>query len=86
MIRLIIYLTFFSFLICIESIALIIKKEGDIKHNSKSDEGYDFDENLIDSNQETKFLNRFNGIEEHIRKECLETYVRPMVNKKKARS
>ena len=54
-----------------------------------SNEGYDFnifDENLIDSNQETKFLNRFNGIEEHIRKECLETYVRPMVNKKKARS
>ena len=52
-------------------------------------EGYDFnffDENLIDSNQETKFLNRFNGIEEHIRRECLETYVRPMVNKKKARS
>lgn len=54
-----------------------------------SNEGFDFnifDENLIDSNQETKFLNRFNGIEEHIRKECLETYVRPMVNKKKARS
>ncbi len=44
-----------------------------------------FDENLIDSNQETKFLNRFNGIEERVRKECLETYVRPMVNKKKAR-
>ena len=52
-------------------------------------EGYDFnffDENLIDSNQETKFLNRFNRIEEHVRKECLETYIRPMVNKKKARS
>jgi len=44
-----------------------------------------FDENLIDSNQETKFLNRFNGIQERVRKECLETYVRPMVNKKKAR-
>ena len=38
MIRLIIYLTFFSFLMCIESIALIIKKEGDIKHNSISDD------------------------------------------------
>ena len=52
-------------------------------------EGYDFnffDENLINSNQETKFLNRFNRIEKLVRKECLETYVRPMVNKKKARS
>ena len=54
-----------------------------------SSAGYDFnffDENQIDSNQETKFLNRFNGIKEHVRKECLETYVRPMINKKKARS
>ena len=54
-----------------------------------SREGYDFDffdENLFNSNQETKFLNRFNGIEEHVRKECLAIYVRPIVNKKKARS
>ena len=45
----------------------------------------DFDENQIESNQESKFLNRFNGIEEDIRRECLKTYVRPMINKKKAR-
>ena len=44
-----------------------------------------YDESLIDSSQETKFLNRFNGLEEHVRKECLETYVRPMINKKKVR-
>ena len=45
----------------------------------------DFDENQIESNQESKFLNRFDGIEEGIRRECLKTYVRPMINKKKAR-
>ena len=45
----------------------------------------DFDESQIESNQESKFLNRFNGIEEGIRRECLKTYVRPMINKKKAR-
>ena len=45
----------------------------------------DFDESQIESNQESKFLNRFNGIEEDIRRECLKTYVRPMINKKKAR-
>tara|TARA_Y100000590_G_scaffold48549_1_gene51440 strand:- start:144 stop:1280 length:1137 start_codon:yes stop_codon:yes gene_type:complete len=45
----------------------------------------DFDESQIESNQESKFLNRFDGIEEVIRRECLKTYVRPMINKKKAR-
>ncbi len=45
----------------------------------------DFDESQIESNQESKFLNRFDGIEEGIRRECLKTYVRPMINKKKAR-
>ena len=44
-----------------------------------------FDENKINLNQESRFLNRFNGLEEKVRKECLETYVRPMINKKKAR-
>ncbi len=53
--------------------------------SSESSDFNFFDENLIDLNQESKFLNRFNGIEERVRKECLETYVRPMVNKKKAR-
>jgi len=44
-----------------------------------------FDENKIKLNQESRFLNRFNGLEEKVRKECLETYVRPMINNKKAR-
>ena len=44
-----------------------------------------FDESQIDSDQENKFLKRFNGIEERVRNECLETYVRPMFNKKKVR-
>ena len=44
-----------------------------------------FDENKIKLHQESKFLNRFNGLEENARKECLETYVRPMINGKKAR-
>jgi len=44
-----------------------------------------FDENKIKLNQESRFLNRFNGLEENVRKECLETYVRPMINGKKAR-
>ena len=44
-----------------------------------------FDENKIKLNQESRFLNRFIGLEEKVRKECLETYVRPMINNKKAR-
>ncbi len=44
-----------------------------------------FDESQIDSDQENKFLKRFDGIEERVRNECLETYVRPMFNKKKVR-
>ena len=44
-----------------------------------------FDENKITLHQESKFLNRFNDLEENVRKECLETYVRPMINGKKAR-
>ena len=44
-----------------------------------------FDENKIKLNQEPRFLNRFNSLEENVRKECLETYVRPMINGKKAR-
>ena len=56
------------------------------KELSTKDSDFNFyDESLIDSSQETKFLNRFNGLEEHVRKECLETYVRPMINKKKVR-
>jgi len=56
------------------------------KELSTKDSDFNFyDASLIDSSQETKFLNRFNGLEEHVRKECLETYVRPMINKKKVR-
>jgi 1-acyl-sn-glycerol-3-phosphate acyltransferase len=43
-----------------------------------------FDESQIESNQESKFLSRFNGLEEKVSKECLETYVRPMINKKRS--
>ncbi len=53
---------------------------------SNTDPSIDFfDENKIKLLQESKFLNRFNGLEENVRKECLETYVRPMINGKKAR-
>ena len=53
---------------------------------SKHDSTIDFyDEKQIESNQELKFLNRFNGVSENVRKESLEMYVRPMINKKKAR-
>ena len=56
------------------------------KELSKEDSDFNFfDHNLIDLDQEAKFLNRFNGTEESVRKECLETYVRPMINKKKAK-
>ena len=53
---------------------------------SKHDSTIDFyDEKQIESNQELKFLNRFNGVSENVRKESLNMYVRPMINKKKAR-
>ena len=53
---------------------------------SKHDSTIDFyDEKQIKSNQELKFLNRFNGVSENVRKESLNMYVRPMINKKKAR-
>ena len=53
---------------------------------AKHDSTIDFyDEKQIESNQELKFLNRFNGVSENVRKESLEMYVRPMINKKKAR-
>ena len=52
------------------------------KHDSKIDF---YDEKQIESNQELKFLNRFNGVSESVRKESLNMYVRPMINKKKAR-
>ena len=56
------------------------------KELSISDSAFNyFDESQIDLSQESKFLNRFDGIEEKVRKECLETYARPMFNKKKAR-
>ena len=56
------------------------------KELSTKDSDFNFyDESLINLSQEAKFLNRLNGLEEHVRKECLETYVRPMINKKKVR-
>ena len=56
------------------------------KELSISDSAFNyFDESQIDLSQESKFLNRFNGIEEKVRKECLEIYTRPMFNKKKVR-
>ena len=56
------------------------------KELSISDSAFNyFDESQIDLSQESKFLNRFDGIEEKVRKECLEIYTRPMFNKKKVR-
>ena len=51
--------------------------------NRSKIDAFTFDK--IKLNQESRFLNRFNGLEEKVRKECLETYVRPMINGKKAR-
>ena len=44
-----------------------------------------FDEEQIKANQESNFLNRFNDLDINIQKECLKTYARPLLNKKKAR-
>ncbi len=53
---------------------------------SNSDSNFnDFDAKHIESKQEKEFLSRFNGLEDSIKKKCLETYVRPIINKKKAR-
>ncbi|HJL96112.1 MAG TPA: 1-acyl-sn-glycerol-3-phosphate acyltransferase [SAR86 cluster bacterium] len=44
-----------------------------------------FDEEQIKANQESNFLNRFNDLDINIQRECLKTYARPLLNKKKAR-
>jgi hypothetical protein len=44
-----------------------------------------FDEEQIEANQESYFLNRFNNLDLNIQKECLKIYARPLLNKKKAR-
>ena len=46
---------------------------------------YEFDEEQIKLKSENQFLNRFNGLEKKVQIDCLQAYVRPMVNKKKAR-
>ena len=46
---------------------------------------YEFDEEQIKLKSENQFLNRFNGLEKKVQIDCLQAYVRPMVNKKKVR-
>lgn len=56
------------------------------KELSKNDPKLNFyDEKQIEPDQELKFLNRFKVLNESLRRECLEMYVRPVINKKKAR-
>tara|TARA_B110000014_G_C20099238_1_gene576670 strand:+ start:192 stop:1328 length:1137 start_codon:yes stop_codon:yes gene_type:complete len=44
-----------------------------------------FDDKQIEPKQEHYFLNRFNGIDDAIKRECLKIYARPLFNKKKVR-